>query len=182
MSYINYFLIWPAILVIAFWINFDIVRVSGISMMNTISDGDVLLMKRTKHVSYGDIVVLFDRKENVPICKRIIGAPNDTIKILGDEVFRNGKKIMEEYINGDWFDNIPTLELDDNSYYALGDNRAWSIDSRTSGPYNKNDIKGKIIFNITDFTGLKYNSLVKVLLLLLFIIIVITLISDNIRV
>jgi signal peptidase I len=88
--------------------------------------------------------------------KRIVGMPGETIEIRNSEVFINGKKIDEPYVqflrpstdgrftdgtfNGDSV--VPTV-IPDDAYFLLGDNRDNSLDSRFMGPVQRQQLLGK---------------------------------------
>lgn len=65
--------------------------------------------------------------------KRIIGLPGETVKISDGDVYINGEPLYEPMIVDKMF--IPGLadeeiELDEDEYFVLGDNRNYSNDSR----------------------------------------------------
>ena len=41
-----------------------------------------------------------------------------------------------------------TIDLEDNQYFVMGDNRNNSTDSRFFGPIEKNDILGKVVLQV----------------------------------
>lgn len=84
----------------------------------------------------GDIVVFHtdlttsDGQEKLLI-KRIIALPGDVITISGGSVYVNSELINEPYIMGpDTVGYIENLEIPEGKVFAMGDNRAVSIDSR----------------------------------------------------
>lgn len=88
--------------------------------------------------------------------KRLVGMPGETIKFgqgsdngtlylkNGDDFDRIEQPIPNEYIVAG---NYPTTEykLADNEYFVLGDNRAYSSDSRTNSPITFDLIVGKVV-------------------------------------
>lgn len=123
-------------------------------------------------VKRGDIIVFrypVDIKQT--FVKRVIGVPGDRIRIMNKEVFRNGSKLNEpykyhksEYIDAyrDNFPAQPYMQLSEgavdmleknvangevvvppNSYFAMGDNRDNSLDSRYWGFVPRANIIGK---------------------------------------
>lgn len=123
---------------------FQIVFVDGISMVPTLNDKDIVVIKKINiKPERNDIVVI--KKNKRTIVKRIIGKPGDIIKI---------DKFV--YVNGQQFDEIETddeenkhkeIILKNNQYFVLGDNRANSIDSRNKeiGIIQYKEILGKVI-------------------------------------
>ena len=82
--------------------------VDGTSMVPTLEDEDVLLVRSTKDVSNFDVVVVrVEKKYNVLVpgieegdflVKRVIGVPGDSFYFEDDILYLNGKTIDEEYL------------------------------------------------------------------------------------
>lgn len=118
----------------------------GSSMESTLSDGDKAYMSRIYSVKRGDIVVFSNPCGDELLVKRCIAIPGDTIEINKSGVYINGKKIDEPYIKdnytGDGYLLSTPTTLKDDEYIFLGDNRAYSFDSRNFGAVKKSDIYG----------------------------------------
>ncbi len=137
-----------------------IARVKGKSMEGTVSDGDYLLLSskayKIKKPCRGDIVVvnssLKDEKgEDKKLLKRVIGLPGEKIIISGGEVFIDGIRLDEDYVNG----KIPMkdrmeMEIPPDSLFLMGDNRAYSLDSRSPevGALKIKDVCGRAVARI----------------------------------
>ncbi len=112
--------------------------VSGSSMENTLSDGDNLIVDK---ISYRfsdpkrfDIIVFpFRYKEKVYYIKRIIGMPGETVQIEDGKIYIDGEVLQESYgrqvIQNPGLAEEP-VELGEDEYFVLGDNRNDSTDSR----------------------------------------------------
>lgn len=120
----------------------DYKKVSGVSMLNTLQDGDVILFNKTKKMySRYDIVVV--TKDDYVI-KRIIGLPGETIECKKGVIYINNAPIEENYIIGITND-FEKIIIPTDEYFILGDNREKSVDSRLYGPISKKNIKGILI-------------------------------------
>lgn len=120
----------------------------GSSMQPTYYEKDIVWVDtKCKRIHRGDVVVVKVEGEDKLIIKRVIATPKDTIKIKDSKVFVNDRYLKEDYIypNIKYNGNI-TIELSDDEYYVLGDNRPVSRDSRVFGPVTKNNILGVVKF------------------------------------
>ncbi|NJN66366.1 MAG: signal peptidase I [Chloroflexaceae bacterium] len=108
------------------------------------SGGDVFGLKR------GDVVVFYDtpQRQGIPLIKRVIGVPGDTLTIRNGAVLINNLAIDEPYVHG-----VPTtchhycgpLTLEADEYFLMGDNRSGSRDSRSFGPIPASQMIGRVI-------------------------------------
>ena len=132
--------------------NFRIIRVSGISMKPTLDVDDLLLVfkypKRYIPKPKHGMIVSFKSPSNPNhnYVKRIIGLPEDEIRIEDGRVFLNGAELKEDYIKEDsitspgyWDSEWTVLE---GHVFVLGDNRqaGGSSDSRSFGYIKISDI------------------------------------------
>lgn len=130
-------------------------KVRGDSMYPTMHDGDNLIVDK---ISYRfnepkrfDIIVFHPvrEKEDVYYIKRVIGLPNERVRI--DEngyIYINGERLTESYgyqVITDPGVAIEEIQLNEDEYFVLGDNRNASTDSRSLfvGNVHKDTIIGK---------------------------------------
>ena len=117
------------------------VSIVGDSMKPVLENGDVVLVNRIVYNATtpkrGDVVV-FKPKGNDNThyyIKRIIGLPGETIEVIENSVYINGKKLEEEY-DTTRIDNVGVLsekmKLKEDEFFVLGDDRENSEDSRSA--------------------------------------------------
>lgn len=77
------------------------VQVSGHSMDPTLKTNEKLFAVKHIPIDRFDIVVAKEKTddENIFIIKRVIGLPGDTVEYKKDQLFVNGKKMNEPYLN-----------------------------------------------------------------------------------
>jgi signal peptidase I len=103
-----------------------------------------------KQIKHGDIVAFrFPLDPSLTYVKRVIALPGDTIEIRRKQVYVNGKQLDEsyavhsdsvvyadhDYIPGDarMRDNMALVKVPPRGFFAMGDNRDLSYDSRFWG-------------------------------------------------
>ncbi|MFA5241052.1 MAG: signal peptidase I [Sulfuricella sp.] len=151
-----------------FFVGKNVVRafyVTSDSMEPTILGNDILVINKLASPEKGDIVLInLERKARQQstqltsimadqVVSRIIAGPGDTLEIRGKDVLVNGEKQVESYayysneistINmGEEASKFGPRQIPADTYFALGDNRNFAIDSRVLGFIGKNRISGK---------------------------------------
>ncbi|CZQ83061.1 signal peptidase I [Trichococcus collinsii] len=131
-------------------------QVVGDSMVPTLETGDRLILNKLAEIDRFDIVV-FPAPDGTDeeYVKRIIGLPGDEITYFQDELYINGKKIEEHYLEalredsdqaltGDFtlFSLTGEATVPEDMYFVLGDNRNVSKDSRVFGFIPAAEIEG----------------------------------------
>jgi signal peptidase I len=147
-------------LVQAFWI-------PSPSMEPTLVRGDRVLVNklsyRTHDVNHGDLVV-FERPpaassgedgEIKDLIKRVIAVGGDTIEAIDGDVYVNGERIEEPYLEpGTPTDNLPLQEIQEGEVFVMGDNRTNSEDSRVFGPIDEDSIVGRAFIKVLPLSDL----------------------------
>ena len=138
--------------------------VSGSSMEPNFENGDYLIVDQlTYHFQSperGEVVVFrLPEAGGRFLIKRIIGLPGETITIRGANVFAEAKgtdtpiEIDEWYVDTDnrQYENY-SVDLKDDEYFVMGDNRDESSDSRAWGPLTKDEIGGRAFIRLLPVT------------------------------
>ncbi|WP_246096308.1 signal peptidase I [Paenibacillus sinopodophylli] len=141
--------------------------VDGPSMQPNFETGERLIVNKIlysiREPKFGEVVVFDVPEQGRKFIKRVIGVPGDKIKLDGDDLYINDKKIEEPYIkeaveaahaNGELYNekgstsDVADLVVPEDTIFALGDNRSDSTDSRVIGFVSDKEIVGRadIIF------------------------------------
>ncbi len=138
--------------------SFQLLVVSGASMEPTLTDKDLVILRRHARCTAGDIIA-FSYGDQI-LLKRVIGCPGECISIAADgSVFVNGEIIRESYVSESapgQCDSMPPVLVPEDCYFVMGDNRAVSIDSRNTavGCVAAAQIEGKVILCIRPLRGI----------------------------
>ncbi|MFC5649032.1 signal peptidase I [Paenibacillus solisilvae] len=141
--------------------------VDGPSMQPTFYTGERLIVNKiiyeVRKPKHGEVVVFHVPEEGRDFIKRVIGVPGDKVKLEGDNLYINGKKVDEPYLKqsianakaeGHIFNNDgPTANFPNENFttdivpegyiLAFGDNRPESKDSRIIGYVPMSHIVGR---------------------------------------
>jgi signal peptidase I len=132
--------------------------VSGSSMVPTFTNGDYLIVDK---ISYelgspkrDDVVVFrYPRDTTKFFIKRIIGLPNETVDISGNDVtitngvHTTGFKLDQPFVKNP-SNNDTHLVLKSDEYFVMGDNRSGSSDSRVWGPVKRSLLTGRAFLRL----------------------------------
>lgn len=114
---------------------------------------DIELFKRVINSLFG--------KDEIPykdgqLVRRIVAVSGDTVEIRNGNVFVNGERLDESYIHpagpgetaddeeGPFGEDFGPETIPENSFFVLGDNRSFSIDSRILGAIPGQRVAGKV--------------------------------------
>ncbi|MFZ3579668.1 signal peptidase I [Virgibacillus sp. DJP39] len=138
--------------------------VEGESMVPTLEDGERVIFNKLIYLidepERGDVVIV--KRPNKNYVKRVIGLPGETIKFQDHQLYINGEKYEEKFTNAEALEhtgNFGPIEVPEEKYFVMGDNRAISKDSRNGlGFINSDDIVGRselIIYPFDDWSMIK---------------------------
>ena len=131
------------------------VQVDGESMVPTLKDDEILILKKYDHSFERFDVVVFNYNGN-RLIKRVIGLPGEYVEYKDNKLYINGVYVKENFSrNSETADfkleDIELTKVPKDSYFVMGDNRNNSTDSRVIGPINKERIKGSTNLSIFPF-------------------------------
>lgn len=121
------------------------VQISGDSMIPNYDDGQPNYIYKLAYLSEsprrGDVVCV--RFQNDEVCiKRVVGLPGEKIEFRRGTVVINGKPLVEPYPVKPLIWWLRSVQLGENEYVIMGDNRTSSMHWAVSGE----QIIGKAVF------------------------------------
>jgi signal peptidase I len=144
-----------AVFVVVYAFVGQLIQVDGMSMYRIFLNNDRIISEKLslnyKALARGEVVIFFDpRNPNGILIKRVIGLPNETLKISAGKIHINDNVLEESYLP----DDISTVggavitedlnyQIPDKSYVLLGDNREASTDSRDFGAVSEKYVTGR---------------------------------------
>lgn len=144
-----------AVLVATLWM--PVLRIYGTSMSPTLTDGQIVVTLKGSKFEPGELVAFY--YGNKLLIKRVIAGPADWVDLdESGSVFVNGDLLDEPYLTAKAFGetNIELpYQVPDGRYFVMGDNRATSVDSRTTalGCVADDQIVGRVVFRIWPFSS-----------------------------
>jgi signal peptidase I len=129
--------------------------VDGYSMENSFHDGQRLIVVKDA-IAYafhepemGDVTVFHPPgNRQGDYIKRIIALPGDTVEVREGAVYVNGKRLYEPYVKDPPDYTLDPIEVPENKYFVLGDNRNNSNDSHNGWMVPRQNILGRAWLSI----------------------------------
>ena len=129
-------------------------NIEGYSMEPSLHNGELILVDKWSYLFHapdrGDVVVFVaPLTPSQDYIKRVIGLPGDVITVRDTQVFVDGVKLNESYVdrghqgNPYAYKTINNVVVPANEYWVMGDNRAGSCDSRSFGFVPRQNIIGR---------------------------------------
>jgi len=142
---------------------FEPMRVRGSSMETTLLQDDFMVVEKLTYAfsrpRRGDILILYYPDNIEYTCvKRVIGLPGETVRIEEGQVFINGQRLAEPYLDqpvNSGHDGETKVE--EGYVFVLGDNRIVSKDSSSVGvgPVRMERIVGKVAAVLHPFSRIR---------------------------
>lgn len=137
------------------------------SMLDTLLIGDYIMVNRfvyaptvfgwekgvlpVRDIERQDVVVFkYPDTPEIDYIKRVIGLPGDTVQLRDGELFVNGSRVDEPYVQAEYrrLDddrNFGPTTVPEGRYFVMGDHRNQSADSRTWGFVDRDLMKGRAL-------------------------------------
>jgi signal peptidase I len=91
----------------------------------------------------GDIVVIRLEEYEIPLIKRVVGLPGETVEIRDNRVYIDGELLAERYLTEISQHNYGPVQVPLDHVFVLGDNRNASNDSRAFGAVPCEQVLGR---------------------------------------
>lgn len=131
-------------------------QVVGPSMSSTLESQDIVLLSRSHYRLFNMKrfdVIAFEYADTKYLIKRVIGLPGDKVEYRNNTLYVNDEVVEEDFLNGHQTENFSLVSMGyetipEGKYLVLGDNRENSLDSRSFGLIDEEDILGKVSLKI----------------------------------
>ncbi|MBU6423642.1 MAG: signal peptidase I [Chloroflexi bacterium] len=156
--------------IISVFLNLFVVQVTEVrqrSMEPTLHQSDRVIVSKVDYrfemPKPGDIVVFNPTTETtIPFVKRVVAVAGDVVDLRGGQLYVNGKPAVFPDAHGLTAPESPQIRypytIPPGEFFAMGDNREASSDSRSFGAQPDDRIIGKVILRFWPFGRLRFFS------------------------
>lgn len=130
-------------------------RIPSGSMLPTLQAGDSVLVDKLAYGDSGmpkrdDLVVFHEPKTGDILLKRVVGIAGDKVALEDGVLVVNGRHLHEAYADPKKIDSVyfGPVRVPPKSFFAMGDNRADSKDSRNFGSVATSALIGRVIARV----------------------------------
>lgn len=136
--------IFSLILIVAtIFLFFQPMKIIGNSMYPTYKENDIVFVNTAEtNFSTNDVIVFY--YGHAKVVKRVCATSGDFVEVRDDGVYINGRIIA---VNNESYE-IMQRTLESREYFVLGDNYAYSTDSRYFGVITSEQCIGRIVCSI----------------------------------
>lgn len=123
------------------------IRIEGISMEPRLKNGQINFVNCLAYWNHeprrGDIVSVRFAGHRVMLMKRVIALPGETLQFRNGQVWIDGRRLEEPYLQTpcDW--SSDPISCGTNQYYVVGDNRSMQFELHTKGRADRDRIIGR---------------------------------------
>ncbi len=137
--------------------------VHGASMKPTFENSEYLIVDQLSYRFWkperGDVIIMrYPKDPSTFFIKRIIGLPNETVKLSGDHIVIERGAGEPLTVDNSFIDpartrpEYNTYALGPDEYFVMGDNRIESADSRTWGALPAENVVGRALVRLLPLT------------------------------
>jgi len=144
-----------SVLVAMLWL--PVLQIYGSSMAPTLEDGEIVVSVKGQNYRQGDLVAFY--YGNKLLIKRVIAGPGQWVDLDEEgNVYVDGVLLDEPYATEKargTCDQVFPLQVNDERWFLMGDNREVSVDSRSTmvGCVSEEQIVGRIFLQVWPLSG-----------------------------